>query len=74
MRFTQPTLGERAVDYGTEGMIHIGLLPELLEDARADAAGNDALLEPLFRSAEAYLRMWEKAEARAAAGAGRQAH
>lgn len=27
----------------------------------------DAELEPLFRSAEAYLRMWERAEARSAA-------
>ena len=44
-------------------MIHIGLLPELLEDARRDAA-SEADLEPLFRSAEAWIRMWELAEAR----------
>jgi hypothetical protein len=30
----------------------------------------DADLEPLFRSAKAYLRMWDRAEARAAAMAG----
>ena len=47
-------------------MIHIGLLPELIEDARRDGA-TDAELEPLFRSAEGYLRMWENAEARGAA-------
>lgn len=64
--FTAPTLGERKVDFNSEGMIHIGLLPELLEDARRDGA-SDKDLEPLFRSAEAYVRMWEKAEARAAA-------
>jgi hypothetical protein len=46
-------------------LVHIGLLPELIEDARRDAA-SDADLEPLFRSAEGYLRMWEKAEARSA--------
>jgi len=63
--FTQPYLGERAVDFDTEGMIHIGLLPELLEDARADAV-SEADLEPLFRSAEGYVRMWERAESRAA--------
>ncbi|MCB9763846.1 MAG: hypothetical protein H6739_29015 [Alphaproteobacteria bacterium] len=68
--FTQPYLGERAVDFDTEGMIHIGLLPELLQDARSDAVSDDDL-EPLFRSAEGYVRMWERAEARAAAGAGR---
>ena len=62
--FQQPYLGDRKVDFNTEGMIHIGLLPELIEDARRDGMTDDAL-EPLFRSAEAYIRMWEKAEARA---------
>jgi microsomal dipeptidase-like Zn-dependent dipeptidase len=61
--FAQPQLGERSVDFNTEGMIHIGLLPELIEDARRDAV-SDADLEPLFRSAEAWIRMWELAEAR----------
>jgi len=62
--FTQPKLGERKVDFNKEGMIHIGLLPELIEDARRDGV-TDKALEPLFRSAEAYIRMWEKAESRA---------
>ncbi len=66
VQFTAPYVGERAIDFGTEGMVHIGLLPELLQDARTDAV-SDADLEPLFRSAEAYVRMWEKAEERAAA-------
>ena len=64
--FTQPHLGNRTVDFNTEGMIHIGLLPELIQDVRNDGV-SDADLEPLFRSAEGYLRMWEKAEARGAA-------
>jgi microsomal dipeptidase-like Zn-dependent dipeptidase len=63
--FTEPRVGERTLDFNTEGMVHIGLLPELIEDARRDAA-SDADLEPLFRSAEGYIRMWEKAEARGA--------
>lgn len=63
---TSPQLGNRSVDFSTEGMIHIGLLPELIEDSRAVGfTGRD--LEPLFRSAEGYIRMWERAEARAAA-------
>ncbi len=62
--FTEPTAGHRVFDYNTEGFVHIGLLPEMLEDARNDA-GSDVELEPLFRSAEGYIRMWEKAEARA---------
>lgn len=63
--FTQPVIGERTLDFNTEGLVHIGLLPELIEDARGDAASDDEL-EPLFRSAEGYIRMWEKAVARGA--------
>lgn len=62
--FEAPQLGSRAVDFNTEGMIHIGLLPELIEDVRRDGATDEAL-EPLFRSAEAYIRMWEKATSKA---------
>ena len=61
--FTEPRLGEKDVDFNTQGMLHIGLLPELIEDARRGGA-TDADLEPLFRSAEGYLRMWELAERR----------
>ncbi len=63
--FTEPHLGDRTVDFNTEGMLHLGLLPELIEDVRRDGVTDDQL-EPLFRSAEGYLRMWERAEARAA--------
>ena len=59
-------LGERTVDFNTEGFIHVGMWPEYVQELRNDGV-TDAELEPLFRSAEAYLRMWEKAEARAAA-------
>ncbi len=64
--FTEPRLGNRVVDFNTEGMLHIGLLPELLEDTRLDGMSEDSL-EALFRSAEGYIRMWERAEARAEA-------
>ena len=64
--FTEPQVGERSIDFNTEGLAHIGLMPELIEDARRDAE-TDAQLEPLFRSAEAYVRMWERSESRAAA-------
>lgn len=66
VELTAPRLGDRAVDFNEEGMIHIGLLPELIEDARRLGI-SDEDLEPLFRSAEGYIRMWERAELRAAA-------
>lgn len=63
--FTQPYMGERIVDFNTEGMIHIGLVPELIEDARRTGV-SDEDLDFVFKSAEGYIRMWEAAEARAA--------
>jgi hypothetical protein len=45
-------------------MVHIGLVPELIEDVHHDGVSK-AELEPLFKSAEGYIRMWEKAERRA---------
>ena len=51
-------IGERVIDFNTEGLVHVGLIPELIEDARR-AGASDADLEPLFRSAEGYIRMWE---------------
>ena len=41
------------------------MVAELIEDVRRDGA-SDEDLAPLFRSAEGYIRMWEKAEARGA--------
>ncbi len=63
--FTEPVAGNRVYDFNTEGMVHVGLIPEYIEDARRDGA-TDEQLEPIFRSAEGYIRMWERAEARAA--------
>lgn len=60
----RPVVGNRTLDFNTEGMVHLGLVAELIEDVRRDGASDEAL-EPLFRSAEAYLRLWEKSEARA---------
>jgi microsomal dipeptidase-like Zn-dependent dipeptidase len=55
--------GERIFDLNTDGMAHYGLLPDLLADVRRRPGGERAL-SALFRSAEAYLRMWERATGR----------
>lgn len=61
--FHAPAVGERVLDFNTEGFVHIGLVAEMIQDVRGDGV-TDAELEPLFRSAEGYVRMWEKAERR----------
>ena len=43
--------------------MHLGLVAELIEDVRRDGV-SDEELEPLFKSAEGYLRVWEKSERR----------
>jgi len=45
-------------------MVHLGLVAELIEDVRRDGV-TDEELEPLFKSAEGYIRVWEKSERRA---------
>ena len=62
----QPVVGDRTLDFNTEGMVHLGLVAELIEDVRRDGV-TDKELEPLFKSAEGYIRVWEKSERRAEA-------
>lgn len=64
IEFTHPWVGERQIDYNTEGFVHIGMLPEMIQELRLDGM-SDEDLAPLFRSAEAWVRMWELAESRA---------
>lgn len=61
--FHEPKIGNRTLDFNSEGMTHLGLVVELIEDVRRDGV-TDEELEPLFKSAEGYIRMWEKAERR----------
>ncbi|KFE71254.1 membrane dipeptidase [Hyalangium minutum] len=64
--FTQSRAGTRTFDFNTDGLAHIGLLPDFLKDL-LHVGMTDAQLDPLFSSAEAFLRMWEDCEARGAA-------
>ncbi|MEZ4474921.1 MAG: membrane dipeptidase [bacterium] len=52
--------GNRTFDINTDGVAHIGLLPDFIQDLR-NVGLADADIEPVFRSAEAYVRMWERA-------------
>ena len=54
--------GSRTFDLNTDGVAHYGLIPDLLADMQQHGGG--PAMRSLFRSAEAYLRMWELAYAR----------
>ena len=55
--------GTRVYDVNSDGVDHYGLYPDWIEDMRR--VGGRAILEDLANGAEAYLQMWERAEAAA---------
>lgn len=65
VRFTRQRTGERTFDLNADGVAHYGLFADLIADMETQKGGGRALRQ-LFRSAEAYLRMWERAEKRSA--------
>lgn len=66
VEFLPPITGERYFNYDQEGMAHYGLLPEWLEELRMlDEQTGSRNIPVLMNSAEAYLRMWKRAELRA---------
>jgi microsomal dipeptidase-like Zn-dependent dipeptidase len=60
--FQRQQTGSRTFDLNTDGVAHYGLMADLLADMQQH--GGKGALRSLFRSAEAYLRMWELAYAR----------
>ena len=63
MRFARQHSGERYFDLNADGVAHYGLFADLLADMQRGPGGK-AAMRTLFRSAEAYLQMWELARAR----------
>jgi hypothetical protein len=55
--------GTRVYDINTDGVDHYGLYPDWIEDIRR--VGGRAAVEDMANGAEAYLRLWERAEATA---------
>ena len=53
--------GTRLYDINTDGVAHYGLFPDYIEDLRHIAG--DQIVDDLANGAEAYLQMWERAEA-----------
>lgn len=55
--------GNRVFDINYDGLANYGLIPDFIQEVR-NVGLTDEDLKPLFNSAEAYIRMWEKIEAR----------
>jgi microsomal dipeptidase-like Zn-dependent dipeptidase len=57
--------GDRDFDVNIDGVAHYGMLPDFLQDvanSHPSPAQVGQYMAPLFRSAEDYIQMWEKAE------------
>jgi microsomal dipeptidase-like Zn-dependent dipeptidase len=59
--FQRQRTGSRTFDLNTDGVAHYGLIADLIADMQQH--GGAAAVRSLYRSAEAYLRMWELAYA-----------
>lgn len=57
----QSQFGNKTWDFNTEGMAHIGLYPDFVQDV-LNLGLTAAQLTPLFHSAEQYIQMWQRAE------------
>lgn len=54
-------IGDRVIDYNTDGMASVGQLPDFIEELRILLKPDSDALIPLFRSAETYATMWQSA-------------
>ncbi len=60
VEFRRERSGTRTFDFNANRVAHYGLIPDLLA-ATEQAPGGGRAMRTLFRSAEAYLQMWERA-------------
>ena len=62
-RSTLPWSGRtQSYDISSDGVAHVGMIPDFVEELKAMGL-TDADLAPLWHGAEAYIRMWEAANA-----------
>jgi microsomal dipeptidase-like Zn-dependent dipeptidase len=53
-------VGEKTFDINTDGLAHVGMLPDFIADLEAQGVTGE-LLNPLLRSASGYVTLWGKA-------------
>jgi microsomal dipeptidase-like Zn-dependent dipeptidase len=59
------TTGNRPFDFQKDGIAQVGQLPELMQAAQ-NVGGSPSTMEPMFHSADDFVKMWKKVEAVAA--------
>ena len=61
--FNRQVTGQRTFDYNYDGMAHVGLLPDFVQDLKT-VGMPQGYVDKMFGSAEAYVKMWESATAK----------
>ncbi len=61
--FNRQVSGARTFDINFTGVAHAGMLPDFIQELRTVGL-SDSELQPLYESADRYLEMWEKIDAR----------
>ncbi len=59
--FDHQVTGKRTFDFNNDGLAHIGLLPDMVADLYKIGL-SEAELDPLFRSAAAFVDVWRRAD------------
>ena len=59
-QFRRQVSGQRTFDYNVDGLAHVGLLPDMVADLE-NVGVSSTDLDPLMRSAESFVRMWDQA-------------
>lgn len=59
--FDRMRVRERVFDINVDGLAQVGMLPDFIEDLKMIGVSNTDL-QPLFDSADAYIRLWERIE------------
>jgi microsomal dipeptidase-like Zn-dependent dipeptidase len=59
--FDRQVTGQKTFDFNFDGLAHVGLLPDLVADLTRVGLPT-AYLDSIYRSAEAYVELWERVE------------
>jgi microsomal dipeptidase-like Zn-dependent dipeptidase len=59
--FDRQVTGQKTFDFNFDGLAHVGLLPDLVADLTRLGLPT-AYLDSIYRSAEAYVELWERVE------------
>ena len=65
--FDKQVTGKKTFDFNVDGLAHVGLLPDMVADLQ-NVGLSSTYTNQLFKSAEGYIKVWEKADPTSSSG------